>query len=95
MACELPATTGRPLPRWSAAELAREAVARGIVCAVSGTTVWIYARRWQGPLLHPRDCLISADEKTQLPALLRLHPLVGQALGARDWSSTSTAGSVR
>jgi transposase len=42
LACELPAQTGRPLSRWSAAELAREAVARGIVCRVSGTTVW----RW-------------------------------------------------
>ena len=42
LACELPAESGRPLSRWSAAELAREAVARGIVCSVSGTTVW----RW-------------------------------------------------
>ena len=42
LACELPAQTGRPLSRWSAAELAREAVQRGIVCSVSGTTVW----RW-------------------------------------------------
>jgi transposase len=42
LACELPAQTGRPLSRWSAAELAREAVARGIVCSVSGTTGW----RW-------------------------------------------------
>src|SRR3954470_18553933 len=42
LACELPAQTGRPLSRWSSAELAREAVARGIVCSVSGTTVW----RW-------------------------------------------------
>src|SRR3954454_931989 len=42
LACELPAQTGRPLSRWSAAELAREAVERGIVCSVSGTTVW----RW-------------------------------------------------
>ena len=29
LACALPAQTGRPLSRWSAAELAREAVARG------------------------------------------------------------------
>src|ERR687897_694976 len=42
LACELPAQTGRPPSRWSAAELAREAVARGIVCQISGTTVW----RW-------------------------------------------------
>ena len=31
LACELPAQTGRALSRWSAAELAREAVDRGIV----------------------------------------------------------------
>ncbi len=97
LACELPAESGRPISRWSAAELAREAVARGIVCQVSGTTVWrwlsedairpwawrswvfprdpdfrhkagrvldLYARRWEGPRLHPGDYVISADEKT-------------------------------
>ncbi|HZV73327.1 MAG TPA: IS630 family transposase [Conexibacter sp.] len=114
LACELPATTGRPLSRWSAAELAREAVARGIVCSVSGTTVWrwlaedairpwawrswvfprdpdfrekagrvldLYERRWEGRRLHPGDYVISADEKTQLQALLRRHPLVAPAPG--------------
>jgi hypothetical protein len=114
LACELPAQTGRALSRWSAAELAREAVARGIVCEVSGTTVWrwlaedairswswrswvfprdpdfrekagvvldLYARRWQGKLLHPGDYVISADEKTQLQALLRRHPLVAPGPG--------------
>jgi hypothetical protein len=109
LACELPAQTGRPLSRWSAAELAREAVARGIVCSISGTTIWrwliadairpwswrswvfprdpdfrakagrvldLYERRWEGRRLHPGDYVISADEKTQLQALLRRHPLV-------------------
>jgi hypothetical protein len=42
LACELPAEQGVPLSRWSSTELAREAVARGIVAEVSGTTVW----RW-------------------------------------------------
>jgi DDE superfamily endonuclease len=42
LACELPAESGRALSRWSAAEVAREVVGRGIVCSVSGTTVW----RW-------------------------------------------------
>jgi DDE superfamily endonuclease len=42
LACELPAEQGVPLSRWSSAELAREAVARGIVERISGTTVW----RW-------------------------------------------------
>lgn len=114
LACELPAQTGRPLSRWSAAELAREAVARGVVCSVSGTTVWrwlaqdairpwawrswvfprdpqfrekaervldLYARRWEGRRLHPGEYVISADEKTQLQALARRHPLVPPAPG--------------
>jgi hypothetical protein len=42
LACELPAERGVPLSRWSSTELAREAVARGIVEQISGTTVW----RW-------------------------------------------------
>jgi hypothetical protein len=42
IACELPFESGVPLSRWSAGELAREAVARGIVAKISGTTVW----RW-------------------------------------------------
>jgi len=42
LACELPAEQGVPLSRWSSAELAREAVKRGIVAEVCGTTVW----RW-------------------------------------------------
>ena len=42
MACALPAEQGVPLSRWSSAELAREAVARGIVEQISGVTVW----RW-------------------------------------------------
>jgi transposase len=39
MACELPATRGVPLSRWSAAELANEAVAAGIVENICACTV--------------------------------------------------------
>jgi hypothetical protein len=42
LACELPAERGVPLSRWSTAEIAHEAVARGIVAEISGATVW----RW-------------------------------------------------
>ncbi len=42
MACALPAETGVPLARWSASELAAEAVTRGVVDTLSGSTV----RRW-------------------------------------------------
>lgn len=61
LACSLPAEHGLPLSRWSCADLATEAVARGITSAVSGSTV----RRWLAadaikPWLHrswifPRD----------------------------------------
>lgn len=40
LACELPAESGRPLSRWSAAEVAKQAIERGVVCQISGTTVW-------------------------------------------------------
>jgi hypothetical protein len=42
LACELPAETGVPLSRWSAPDLAVEAVARGVVESISASTV----RRW-------------------------------------------------
>ena len=61
LACELPATYGVPLSRWSAGEVAREAMARGLVAEISGTTVWrwlfedalrpFYHRSW----IFPRD----------------------------------------
>ena len=40
LACELPATTGVPLSRWSPAELARELMIRGVVAFISAATVW-------------------------------------------------------
>ena len=40
LACELPATTGVPLSKWSCAELARELVDRHVVEAISPDTVW-------------------------------------------------------
>jgi hypothetical protein len=42
LACELPATSGVPLSRWSSAELAAEAVTAGLVEAICPCTV----RRW-------------------------------------------------
>ena len=42
IACQLPSERGLPLSRFSSSEIAREAVARGIVEQVSGATVW----RW-------------------------------------------------
>ena len=61
MACALPAETGVPLARWSIAELAAEAVTRGLVETISPSTVgrWLRAdaikpwrhRSW----IFPRD----------------------------------------
>jgi hypothetical protein len=40
LACELPATTGVPLSRWSCAELAQELIIRGVVAFISAATIW-------------------------------------------------------
>lgn len=42
LACELPGELGLPFSRLSQADIAREAVRRGIVASISGATVW----RW-------------------------------------------------
>jgi len=42
LACELPSESGLPFSRFSCADIAHQAVARGIVASVSGATVW----RW-------------------------------------------------
>lgn len=42
LACELPSEQGFPLSRFSHTELARQAMARGLVASISGATVW----RW-------------------------------------------------
>ncbi len=61
LACALPAETGVPLARWSCAELAAEAVARGVAPAVSASTVgrWLAAdaiRPWRyRSWIFPRD----------------------------------------
>ena len=61
LACSLPAEFGVPLSRWSSTELAGEAVARGIVGSVSGSSVrrWLAAdaiKPWQHrSWIFPRD----------------------------------------
>jgi hypothetical protein len=63
LACALPAEHGVPLSRWSADELAREAIARGICEQISGVTVWRWLsedaiRPWQHrSWIFPRDPL--------------------------------------
>ena len=112
IACELPATLGLPLSRFSRAELRRHVLAAGIVAEISGVTIWrwlradairpwthrswifprapdfatkaapvldLYHRRWHGQRLGPRDFVISADEKTQIPIRSRKHPITPPA----------------
>jgi hypothetical protein len=42
----------------------------------AGRVLDVYARRFEGRLLHPGEFVISADEKSQLQALGRRHPTV-------------------
>jgi transposase len=61
LACQLPATAGVALSRWSCPELAREVVAQGVAEAMSASTVWRWLAReaikpWQyRSWLFPRD----------------------------------------
>jgi len=113
VACELPATEGVPLSRFSRTELHRLVIERGVTEA-SASTIWrwlnddalrpwqqrswvfprdpdfhrkaarvldLYEGRFEGRLLHPGEFVISADEKTQLQALARKHPIVAPGPG--------------
>jgi hypothetical protein len=61
LACELPATVGKPLARWQCPDLARAAVESGIVASISGTTIWRWLsadaiKPWQHrSWIFPRD----------------------------------------
>jgi len=68
LACELPYELGIPLSRFSIAELRQEAINRGIVATVSGTTIW----RWLAedaikPWRH-RSWIFPRDPQFQLKA---------------------------
>jgi hypothetical protein len=89
LACELPATSGVPLSRWSAGEVARAAIDRGLVAEISGTTVWrwlsedairpFYHRSW----IFPRD----PDFAHKAGRVLDLYEgrWEGEALGAQEY----------
>ena len=61
LACELPATLGAPLSRFSVADVARQAQLFGLVATISGSTVWRWLnadaiRPWQHRCwIFPRD----------------------------------------
>ncbi len=47
----------------------------------AGRVLDLYERRWEGKRLHPGDYVISADEKSQLQALLGCHDPVAPGPG--------------
>lgn len=61
LACELPATTGVPLSRWSTTDIARYVRSAGLVATISDKTVWRWLnedaiRPWQHRAwIFPRD----------------------------------------
>jgi len=89
LACELPATTGVPLSKWSCAELAREVVERKVVGSISAATVWrVLAKDAIKPWLHrswvfPRD----PDFATKAAVVLDLYArsFEGQVLGDNEF----------
>lgn len=89
LACELPATRGMPLSRWSTAELADEAVAAGIVEDISISTVarWLrldVLKPWQHQSwIFPRD----PDFAVKAARVLDLYARVfdGEPLGKDDY----------
>src|SRR6266700_3057942 len=61
LACELPATQGLPLSRWSTSDLAQYVSRSGLVAPISGSTIWRWLhddaiRPWQHRTwIFPRD----------------------------------------
>ena len=80
---------GRPLARWSVAELRREVVAQGLVAQISGTTLWRWLsqdalRPWRHrSWIFPRDPAFAAKAGRVLDLYERRWK--GRPLGPRDY----------
>jgi transposase len=89
IACELPATRGMPLSRWSSLELAYEAIEAGIVVDISASTVarWLAAdaiKPWQyRSWIAPRAPDFAAKATVVLDLYARVFD--GQRLGPDDY----------
>lgn len=89
LACTLPAETGAPLSRWSSADLAAEAITRGLAETISAATVrrWLSTdaiKPWQHrSWIFPRD----PDFATKAARVLDLYARrwQGQPLGPDDY----------
>lgn len=93
LACEMPSRYGRPLSRWSIAELATEACRSGLVASISGSTVW---RRLSEDAIRPwrfRSWLFPRDPDFAMKAgrILDLyhHSWQGDALTEDDYVLSS------
>lgn len=86
LACELPATLGLPLSRFSRSELRRPVLAAGIVADISGTTIW----RW----LHA-DALRPWSRRSWIfPRDPEFGPKAGRVLDLyhRQWNGRALCG---
>jgi hypothetical protein len=89
IACELPATRGLPVARWSCGEIAREAARSGLVATVSDKTVWRWLsedaiRPWQHRCwIFPRDPDFAGKAGRILDLYARRWQ--GKALGRNDF----------
>jgi hypothetical protein len=89
LACQLPASSGVPLSRWSCQELAGELVTRAVVAAMSASTVWrILDRDAIRPWLHrmwifPRDPDFAVKAARALDLYARIFE--GEALGPDEY----------
>lgn len=89
LACEIPSEAGLPFSRFSHADIAREAVERGIVASISGATVWRWLsedaiRPWSWrSWIFPRDPLFA--EKAAPVLDLYQGFWMGEALGPNDY----------
>ena len=89
LACTLPAETGQPLARWSSADLAAEAITRGLAETISPATVrrWLAAdaiKPWQHrSWIFPRDPHFETKAARVLDLYARKWQ--GQPLGPDDY----------
>ncbi len=93
LACQLPAEAGTPLSRWSCPELAAELVARGVVEAISASTVhrWLVAdaiKPWQyRSWIFIRDTNFRVKAQRVLDLYARIYD--GEPLGKDEYVISS------
>ncbi|MEK6755866.1 MAG: IS630 family transposase [Bacteroidota bacterium] len=89
LACELPSLSGLPLSRFSHAEIAQEAVRRGIAASISGATVWRWLTRDAIRPWHYRSWIFPRDPDFEAKAgrVLDLYHgrWAGRPLGSREY----------